>query len=190
MTPKCVEKITSPVKWFFGLVKWFYGLEPIEKFTAILCVIGVFQLLAFIQSERAFLSVANMKPINQNSVATFPLRVGIKNGGKSTATGILKIYIRPILPETPEYKDGSETPLPPITAGDVSTVFFDLPIPANDIARIKSGDLPFYIFGTIEYSDEFYGKRTTGFCYVFNPKSDPTDSLFNGCKQQKYTYAK
>ena len=65
------------------------------------------------------------------------------------------------------------------------------------LTKINDGAIRVFIFGFVEYSDDFgysgwhglFGKRITGFCVVYNPKNDPKFAMWDDCDNAKYIYA-
>jgi hypothetical protein len=53
----------------------------------------------------------------------------------------------------------------------------------SQISAINIGTLKLYVFGYIQYRDEFslFGYKETGYCYLFNPRGDLTKSSFTEC---------
>jgi hypothetical protein len=131
--------------------------------------------------------------------------VEIKNGGRSTAFiehMVGDTDIRPDeLPDFPHYDYSGRSPVRgPVVAGGIYTGVFSpkkgdgTPFVVTDsqISAINIGTLKLYLFGYIQYRDEFslFGYKETGFCYVFNPRSDQTKSMFAECGKEHYVYAK
>ena len=170
---------------------WVYKLEPIEKFTGVLCIVGALQLLAFIQSERAFVSISGANILNVGNESPLFIALDLKNSGRSVAIGDLQFYSRAkSLPPIPEYRDPLIINYTPVVAGGSSTASISAPVmDAASIADIRSGKLPFFIYGIIKFSDDysFFGPRQVGFCLRYYAIGA---SLFSTCSESAYTYAK
>jgi hypothetical protein len=194
----------------------FHQTDPVAGFTGWLVVatvllgfIALCQVWAFIQSERAFLTIGAMSFSKGHLVANEPavITYTIKNGGKGTAfiekfSQTTMIAVSDPLPPTPVYR---ETPFPgligPVIGGGVKTGRAGLGTPNGvsllvfdtlDIDRLKTGKAKIYVFGYIRYTDDFsfFGRsRVTGFCYLYNPEGVPSESVFDDCKEPAYTYA-
>jgi hypothetical protein len=188
--------------WLTIPIRWFYSLDPIEKFTAVLCVVGAIQTWAFIQSERAFLSWSGMnfeggKGIYANKQIV--LMFDIKNNGRATANiKRLHITITDNLPTIPKYNPLALVfaPIAPnVSASNVYRVIRSdgTPFILNEaqVEAIKMGKLMFAVYGVIEYDDEYslFSVRKTGFCFMLDPIASPDGSAFVACREPAYTYA-
>lgn len=62
----------------------------------------------------------------------------------------------------------------------------------SQISAIQIGALKLFIFGYIRYRDEFsrFGDKETGYRYLFNPRGDPSRSMFTECGKDLYVYAR
>ena len=179
-------------------IVWFYRLEPIEKFTAVLCVVGALQLWAFVQSERAFVVPT------ETHFAKWPLVPGhkpleliveFKNIGRSTATfAELTVAISDGLPEKPKFSEGYKVTIAPLAAGGGQTVhsYFGDGIGPQFISDLEIGKKKIYFWGRALYWDEFslglFGPKETIFCYAFYPERD-SPRMFDTCHEPQYTYA-
>lgn len=166
-------------------------------FTAVLAVVGAIQAWSFIESERAFVSVG-VTGFGQNGFAAnkklgFVLRV--ENGGRSPAfiTAVSgRPYIGNRLPETPVYlapngKNGTGA----IAPGGARTVSFTETTKGTEgqliddynFGIINSGASRLYVFGFVEYTDDFsiWGRRYVGFCQVYDPKNSLGLGNFEDC---------
>ena len=147
--------------------RWVYRLSPIDKFTFILCLIGIFQVWSFIESERAYLVVDDMSFISSepsNAPDGFTLHMIIRNVGKHTGT-TTRIRItsavfvtRKTLKEFPTYDHDFVGPaVPPIVANEQKHIFlfeaeyvneFTGDIPPRDVilAGIMDGSVPMRVW--------------------------------------------
>jgi len=165
--------------------------------TAVIAATGFISLIAFMESQRAFLSITNigfeggkLVPGKRNRIEFV-----IRNSGPTTAD-ISRIIINRVdqLPATPVYKDRSIVAVS-VPAGMETRNISDLmepdgiPLTQDQIDAIVDGNQQVFIYGFIEYGDSvpFLGKMRTGFCYVFEPiRTRPGN--FSTCANQKYTY--
>jgi hypothetical protein len=129
----------------------------------------------------------------------------IKNGGRSTA---FIEYVNATtqlrsdeLPDVPQYGYGGHSSVrgPVVAASSYFGTFSPknadgTPFVPTDsqISAIRIGTQKLYIFGYIQYRDEFsfLGYKETGYCYLFNPRGDPARSMFSECGKDRYIYAK
>lgn len=181
-------------------------LDPVARFTRLLAVMtglvaltAALQVVTFVMSERAFLTLSEVSPHQAPLAAGKPLNLllEIRNGGKSTArVDQLNVnYRMQDLPETPEYPSTStqlfSAPILPGTSttfgvGDESKV-----VSPEQFNGIIAGTTKFYLFGFIRYADEFslFGYRVTGFCLLYAPAGDPNSIKFTTCNKRRYVYA-
>ena len=181
--------ITTPARWF-------YRLKPVEKFTAVLCAIGVFQVWAFIQSERAFVfpsSVTFVGLANDEASQPIILDVELANYGKNPARiGRLTAFVTtdPLAPY-PNYEaqgrvERAYPPIPP--DGKIGEELNASDWAKTTAEQVRDGELPFRIFGQVIYWDDFFGQRVSDFCYVYIAnKSDPSKATFRNCPEPNYT---
>jgi hypothetical protein len=194
---------------------WFHGLRDEARFagwvarpTLILCIVGVFQVWAFIQSERAFVAVsaADFAASKIWGVKFLPMSVTLNNGGKSTAeiediAAAIAHELRPI----PWYGEAAKFAFPPITPGGTNTrvLRFDnggeTGWPENIPDEIRTGKRRFYIYALVKYRDDFswsiFAPKETGFCFAYIPESGLSPQggslpSFQTCPEKAYTYAK
>jgi hypothetical protein len=189
------------LKWLAIVIaapgRWAYSLAPIEKFTAVLCVIGGVQLWAFVQSERAYLTFTNFNFIGGLTAnRSLTLLFNAKNSGKSAAE-IRNISVTTIATSTGltyplKYDKLLEIATNPIEAGATSSqiyvgknidgsLFVMHPITVADIA---AGRAKLFVYGFADYEDDFsiFGSHRTHFCYLYLPeRSAPGNAAFGGC---------
>jgi hypothetical protein len=158
-------------------------------FTVVLAVAALIQAWAFIQSERAFLVLTGMQ-VTGGFEGGKPLITSLTftNSGRSPATEATVYYTSDIkLLPTPQYSRNKRS-VPPVASGANLTMNFGPKTPLNEDEgqAIKTGKLPFYVFGYISFKDEFtlYGARQTGFCGAF----DFQTNSFVTCDQNGYIY--
>lgn len=180
-------------------ISWFYRLGPIEKFTAALCILGAFQVWAFIQSERAFVFPSNIAfadPLDSVlEVMPLELRIEIENSGRSPARiRKLTIAVTHELPPEPEYThgiDSAQFAFPPIPVNQKISQVIPFSIWPTITARaVGDGNKEFYAFGKIEYGDDYWLwlNRTSNFCFRYiADRADHSKSHFRTCTQPKYT---
>jgi hypothetical protein len=195
----------------YRLARWikerFRGLGPIEFFTAILALSTVMQVYAFIESERAFLSIkgGNIEGVRPMGDLPLVLEFQIHNSGRSSAFIDSMNATAQIgtddLPEYPAYSAGGRSAVrgPVIAGGDYQAKFSPKgtdgkPYIISDAAieQINIGIMKLYVFGYIRYRDEYskFGVREVGYCFLFNPRNDATRTVFDDCGYPNYIYAK
>jgi hypothetical protein len=201
----CLKKLSA---WLISPITWVYRLQPIEKFTAILCVIGTVQVWTFIASERPFVSVSQIQIAGGELKAEVPLVfiIGVKNSGKETAFVVDSRNIVRTQPDLPLYRglkrDMVETTAKgPIVAGDTNSIISrptnkngqPIVLAQKQIDQLAIGDQHLWIIGYITYKDLFpiFGAtNTTGYCFVYNPKpADGRLGNFDRCGDEEYEYA-
>jgi hypothetical protein len=187
-----------------GMLRW---TRVVGVFTSVLAIVGGIQAWAFIQSERAFLSLAAMQfdGVHLAAEKRVTILVDVKNSGRSTGFVTdfnITTTITPSatkLPKIPDYQQGPGIAVGPIVAAGTKKVIANprglnnaptLILPQDVAASIKSKTLLVYIFGYISYTDEFtlFGPRKSGFCYLYIPDRG-NESIFDDCPYAEYTYA-
>jgi hypothetical protein len=181
------------------------SLSPTEKsnffialFSGLLALVTIFQAWAFVQSQRAFLSVAALKFLdglapNQKVSPVF----GIRNGGRSTAVmDELNVTFKTVTPPnvfplTPQYFEGTEIAPGPIVADGTVNVTVDMKgftIDEATFRPISAGERVVYVYGFISYWDDYslLCNRITGFCFRY----DYARSIFSHCLERAYTYVR
>jgi hypothetical protein len=200
---------TDPICYRFARAvgRFFRRRTPIDYFTAVLAGSTAVQVYAFVQSERSFLAISGMAPVSGlTTMSDRPLEFSleIKNGGRSTA--FIEYMISNVtisfdeLPDLPHYDySGRSSIRGPVVPGGIYPAVFSpkkggTPFVPTDsqISAINIGSLKLYVFGYIQYRDDFshFGYKETGYCYLFNPRGDPTKSMFSECGKEHYVYAK
>ena len=156
--------------------------DAVAAFTGLLTFVTGVQVWAFIQSERAFISPASMTfrpPVAPEKIAVFDMKIG--NSGNSTANIKHHVYnVAEALPETPAYPDWGDITLSPVVGG--GSIQFQIkvgPIP-DGAFKFLSGNAPFFIYGRIDYEDEFsvIAYKHSGWCFSFDPKGNPNVSRY------------
>jgi hypothetical protein len=164
----------------------------VATFTFCLAFTAAIQTWAFIQSERAFVSPIAMRFIPafpQSKIASFTIE--IKNSGRSTASVRHSAYtITPKLPENADIPELVELAFPPVVAGGVISSEIKVGPLADDVIKEFSGTEVFYIYGIIDYVDDFsvFGNKRDGWCYIYKVGSNASLSQFDTCNNPKYTY--
>lgn len=166
-------------------------------FTGVLSVVAVFQLIFFVQSQRAFVAptVANFAQPSNLGIKYLPVYLDIQNSGNSTATiKELSVSITHNLSAKPQYSGPRNIAFPSLAAKATyrRTVRFETNWGAETISKVLSGQMKFYIFGVIKYVDGFsiWGFREIGFCYVYIPVENRGASVFENCIDPTYTYVR
>jgi hypothetical protein len=175
-------------KWTRVVGRWTRGMVIVGVLT-----VGVLSLQAwaFIQSERAYLIVdrfafdGGLTPDKQIALGYM-----IKNTGRSAAEITdTSVSIGAVLHGYDRLKEVNENPIP--AGGESVQLYKSLKLDGSpnilsqsDIDEIKSGKIKFYVYGFIEYRDDFsiLGKRKNFFCYIYLPdRSSQNASAFGGC---------
>lgn len=185
-----------------GMLRW---TRVVGIFTTVLAIIGFIQAWSFIQNEHAFLSITAVDLEGGQIIAEKPVAVGIsiKNSGRSPAAVTnfnVMLHVAANLPAAPLYGPmADEVAVPPIVGGGIirRTVKFPKPdktstsLGEDQVLKINSGELFLYIYGFVQYEDDFswFRDRRLGYCVTYNPKGAPNLSLFDTCKEKAYTYA-
>ena len=182
----------------WAMVRW---TRAVGVFTGFLVVVGAIQVLAFIESERAFLSVVDFR-INGDlpKVGSRNVQVlfGVKNGGKNIAFVSYETVSAKVGPlqANPEYGNEPQRPIPPIppdvVANSSDNILLSAALSQGEIDAMKDESRRLSIFGYITYSDTFWilGNRTNGFCYTYMPVSSGGRTELVTCPERQYTYAK
>ena len=179
-----------------SMVRW---TRAVRLFTFALAVVAALQFWAFVQSERAFLSVAGVSIDGGLPKAGDPtphVVMQIKNSGRNTAfvdrVLLDEAYgLNGPLSQKPNYKDETDPGVPPPIPAD-TTVPRNNHLPKtftqDEIDAVKAGKNRLALFGYITYTDTFwlFGSRTTGFCYTYSPDV----SQLATCPERAYTYVK
>ena len=158
------------------------------------------QVWAFIESERAIIIVPETHFAKELIVGLnpLPMYIKLKNGGKSTATiDVLRALITHKLPLVPVYFGIPNFTIAPIVPNDTSEriLNFETGWGQDTNEGVKSGHLQLFIYGVVEYRDEFsrrlswfLGARKTGFCFIYKPTGGVREPIFETCKESAYTY--
>lgn len=172
-------------------------------FTFVLSAVAFLQFWAFVQSERAFLSVTSLRIDGE-----FPkpgdklIRVffQVKNSGKSAAYAnhVTLGMALGRLPDAPYYGNEQQRTQPPIApeavAFDGDEVILSRSITQEDIDAVKAGTVRLSFFGFMSYTDIFqfwplFSGKSYGFCFTYS--ATPTGaSPFVACPELAYTYQK
>jgi hypothetical protein len=172
-------------------------------FTFLLAAVAFLQLWAFVQSERAFLSVVGLSiggvdgGLPKAGEPHTRVVLQMRNGGRNTAFvdrfrfeaaygGAMAPF-----PQEPQYVDEREFGVPRPIPGDTT-------IPVNDgvsktftpdeIDGFRAGKGRFSLYGYVKYNDAFwlFGARTTGYCFTYSS----TEAQWMTCPERDYTYDK
>jgi hypothetical protein len=185
----------------------------IALFTLLLVIVAVLQLYTYIATERAVVTTGDIQFKGMNNLTVGqPLTavIGGKNSGRTTAfitkaRFYSRLVIKRPFPSRPEYpevaKITNSSVNGPFVAQGVDWVFIQLdnghhtiggPFDAPSIREIAQGRVKIYIFGCIRYLDSYsvFGRpeHETGFCYHYDPTSDPSIGMFVRCDEVAYTY--
>jgi hypothetical protein len=211
-TCNCLDCLKQLANWLVSpivlLYRWLYRLQPIEKFTGVLCIVAGFQCWVFIASERPFVSVSQIMIAGGELKADVPLAFieAVKNSGKTTAFVVdsrnivrTQAYV-PVDRGLRKYM-AKTTAKGPVVAGDTNSI---ISRPVNEkgqpvifaqrpVDQITNGEQHLWVIGYITYKDlfpVFWTTSTTGYCFLYNPK--PADSRlgnFDRCGDEEYEYA-
>lgn len=197
------------------IIRWHNGLDNIDRFTFWIAILTFFlvvmtgvQVLSYIESERAFLSIEEIGFIHgEPSVEPdgITIKMGIKNFGKHVAV-ITQMNAEPSfyigkkgLDASPDYDDRNiikwvTSPIPPQIQ---RTVIFgpateNTPVPKEEIiSGTKNGKIPFHVFGFIDYDTGYrLSSGRVGFCFTYIPESQRrvARQSFKACDNPNYTY--
>ena len=112
--------------------RWVYRLSPIDKFTFILCLIGIFQVWSFIGASGPIWlwTISSICSEPSNAPDGFTLHMIIRNVGKHTGTttrirmNSAVFVIRKTLKEFPTYDHDFVGPaVPPMVANEQKNIF-------------------------------------------------------------------
>lgn len=196
---QCHNNVSCAVKlsgWRPRPIRWWGSLVPIDKFTfvvafftGLLFIATSIQVWAFIQSERAFISLDSVTINKLEAGKPLVIQIVVKNSGKSTATTAVVFYNSDIqLPLHRKYGP-NKAELPPVISGGTITFRFFNPDPLTEdnIRALATGAIDFYVWGYIAFEDEFsiFGHRIVGFCVVHDRDSGIG---FETCHTKEYTY--
>jgi hypothetical protein len=189
--------------------RWHKYLGDIERFTlwvalatVLLVILGAFQFRAFIESERAFLSIQDLVLATGEPVADQKLvfLLMVHNSGKHVAR-VKEINISMLvgkfvkeLPDVRQYHPiGHASALPVIAPEETRPAVIRIfnTIPREDADNIASGAYPIFVYGYVTYDTGFnlLFPATTGFCYSYSAPPMRILGMFDACNQQAYTYA-
>lgn len=188
---------------------WLRHEDPIIRltgwiacFTFALLLVTAFQAYTFTVSERAIISIDGLAVNEGKFVANKPMKftIGFHNFGRSVAFP-LKVTMSTVgvnLPDVPTYAQGNTfQALAPIAPGSKTTTVVwpsygikRLVLTEELAQKIESGEIPYFIYGTIEYVDPytFWSRYKTGFCFQYFP-TEPDATKFLSCVDPDYIYA-
>lgn len=198
--------------------EWYKCLDSIEKFnflimlfTGILSGIGLLQYVAYIETERAYLIIEEIRLFHNEPVVQaggLDVAVPVKNVGKHIALITdfkIAIELGIINKDLPVYPDYTRTTIGSITIAPIASQKGALvpvrekdkgppPIPREELIRgINEGTYSLDVYGVVQYkTGYFWFEGMTGFCFHYMPIGKRTNSSqsFNTCQSQNYTYAK
>ncbi|HZZ25643.1 MAG TPA: hypothetical protein VFE60_25185 [Roseiarcus sp.] len=179
------------------MVRW---TRAVGVFTGALALVAALQFWAFVQSERALLSLVGLE-VNGGAPKAGDLSVHVlvrfTNSGRIAASaGHFALGLRfGDLPQRPEYNDLPTFGSQPIPAGGGTEFYPTAPLSRaltqDEVDKVKSGALRMSLFGYIKYSDafSFFGTTTIGFCSTYIPPPLGEAKFYNSCPEPSYTYA-
>jgi len=179
-------------------------------FTGVLTLLAFIQAYSFIESERAFLILEDLRFLHVEPTSEpdgYDLILKVKNVGKHTAI-VSEFDLRPgffvihkTLPDVPPY-DGAkiDTLIPPVGPDEIKTINAHAIVKpsknisdADRLAGVLSGDVPLRVFGFIEYDIGYPSFRSgkLGFCQEYVPISRRKNGPpFETCNHPAYTYTR
>lgn len=190
---------------------WFVHEDPVARFTGwvaaftfVLVIVAVIQSWAFIESERAYLSLTAVQVQGLKLLPGRPLgfTLDIYNGGRSEAfinDSNATVSFDISLAEIPNYQFGRSAfkgPVPPATFKRATFVPKKdgqrLRIEKSMVDKIVAGEMKLWVFGWVEYSDGFtiWKDKRTGFCVFYSPQNDPSFGMFDDCGLPNYIYTR
>lgn len=171
---------------------------------ALLAASLMFQAMIYTQSRRSFLTMEAIGFHEGLPTAGKRLVMGyrLRNSGRSTAViKDMSINVRTQpkygLEGLPSYNK-SAFASPPIFAGGAAYHIFEPTVDGKQIAltevdaeAIREQKVALYIYGLVEYVDDYtmVGVRTTGFCFVYNPR-DRGPGNFDTCGEADYSFTR
>src|SRR5579863_2304567 len=196
------------------IIKWHRNLKDIDRFTFWIAVFTFFlfmstivQVLAYIESERAYLVIEDinfMRGEPSGDEGGLGLVMVIKNVGKHEAvvkelnvkSGVF--IIQKQLPDYPNYVNEHpiRTVIPPIPPQEQRTAFMseapqEFAIPREDVLKgVTSGNIPLRVFGFIDYGTGYWFSGRVGFCFVYVPANKrlfTNSPKFQACDNPHYT---
>lgn len=178
-----------------AMIRW---TRVVGIFTAVLAFVGIVQAWAFINSERAFVTLDTL----QIDTAKFlPAVAKFKNVGKENAyiSGAnVTEWVGTVLPTNPAYTNfvmGAGSIIGPggvnslILKASADTSKFMTP---QKIAAIQTQKLSLWVFGYIRFRDDYsiWGDRIVGFCSRYVPNAPTPEAVFDSCASSAYVYQK
>jgi hypothetical protein len=176
--------------------KTIRSLAAAAVFTLALATVGIAQVYTFIVSERAFVVPVDTNFTNGLVVKENPLEmwISLKNKGKSIASiDVLEVAITHGLAPKPQYLAVQRIAYPPIASGETfeRPLEFETGWPQPIIEQLTHGALNFFLYGRVQYRDDFswFGPRINGFCFKYRPGPVGGPHVFEPCQQTAYTYS-
>ena len=178
---------------------WLCRIGTVEVLTAVLAFAALVQLWGYINGERAFVYAENVTLLRGLiNVDPLPMRLEIRNAGKSVATikEVVAAITQGPLAEVPRYAEAPKFAFPPAVSGGVvkRPLSFDLNGGYKEakVSLLRSGKERFYLYGVIRYGDGYnfpsiFGYKETGFCFLY--VYDGGEDGFETCQEPAYTYA-
>lgn len=180
-------------------------LDWVAVFSGLLVVVGFLQTWTYMVSDRAYLSVVGVSFDPPKVGEPMVIHLNVKNTGRATAfvshanVTTLIHRARGPLPMVPQYKDKETFPsiIGPLTGNEIfyGTVHLvtDEGKPVLWSADDVTSKVNIYIYGSIQYDDGFnlfhlWRPRVFGFCWRYDPTSDPSIGMFSTCDQSGYRY--
>jgi hypothetical protein len=198
-----IVALTRGLEWLQQRQAGRHRVGVLEVFTAILAISTCVQVWAFIQSERAFIAVANFEIIGTLLVPDAPIRfaVAFHNSGRATAfindANLTYTITNEAMPQTPQYQPGAGAFKGPVIAGGSVRATTDTQASGRNISAafingIQNGSHKLFVFGYVRFSDDFslFESRVIGFCQLYNPRAASTIDAFEGCGLDNYVYAR
>ena len=167
----------------------------IALFTAL--ILG-FQVYTFIQSERSFVfptKIAFVEPLAIEKIQPILLEIAVHNSGRSPAIiKRLTAFVAHDLPPTPNYeqKEGRlEIAFSPIPPGETIQQRLNFDKWGEDtMIKVRDGQMPFHLFGRIEYIDRLtlFRPSRSAFCFTYIANSrDQSTATFRNCPEPQFT---
>jgi hypothetical protein len=132
--------------------------------------------------ERAFVKMSPCSPglVLHDQDSTVHLRVSVKNYGRTPATVTdtmvknMTLYRTELVPEIPDYSwDGErESSKAFLVADDEFFLMNIAPMSTNDRTHIANGEKKLFVFGYVDYIDQFGTRHRGGFARIYEPALD------------------
>jgi hypothetical protein len=162
-------------------IRWLFLTAA---FTLALALASLLQAWAFIQSERAALTVTRVSFNKIDLTTDQPISIGfdVHNGGKSRATiEDMKLKLATKLERAPTFIANNSLGVIPISpAATMIEIWYptdnsnkSISFTQDQVQAIQNATTHLYVQGSIVYSDDFWPSRNEPFCFKYLPGNGP-----------------